>query len=697
MKKYWYVFCFVFILVISFSFDSSVYQFNLPLTSGVSLMRIGVDPHPLVEEGKEIAALVWDAIENSNIASAKKAIQSYDSLIQKKSRIVEFSALKWLCQCIIASEEEKKSLITDQLSEDFYQFFTDSNFVHLKEYLLRKYRVNDFDPEDPDEHLERRTYLEDLLMFNNPRRNDWERSDEILKHIPLKEGDKVIDIGCGFGFYSYQFSRMVGSTGKVYAVDAGESYVKYVDKFVKKYNISNIEPVVSTTTDVSVDDLADVAFMCSLYHIVYGWARETERSEFLNTVKRSLKKDGYLIIADNSFLNGEELNNCYLNKELAIAQLTFYGFRFLENIQITPQRYVLVFRHRPGQSIDFSTAGEEKDKKTFNLNITSGNSIVHIGSLDSYDITEEGIRAGKLVLDALENNNIAAAEKAIGVYNNLIPKENFGGEYSALQWFCEYMVASEKQKTIMLEDPLINAYYNYLGKDTNLLIKEYVKYKYKLDKEGKKEEESKTLIEEDREIGRTRRAFLEDFILFNNPKREDWEKTSKIMELLNFKKGDTIADIGCGSGYYSYRFSKMVGEEGKVYAIDIKERHLDFINEFTEKNNIKNIRTIVSEEDDISLDNKVDYVFMCSLYHIIYGVFPEPVRSKLINSIKDVLKHDGRLIIVDNGPVEDENLPYHGPFITKELIIYQLAYYGFTFEKYEQIIPQRYMLTFKLD
>ena len=67
MKKYWYVFCFVFILVISFSFDSSVYQFNLPLTSGVSLMRIGVDPHPLVEEGKEIAALVWDAIENSNI------------------------------------------------------------------------------------------------------------------------------------------------------------------------------------------------------------------------------------------------------------------------------------------------------------------------------------------------------------------------------------------------------------------------------------------------------------------------------------------------------------------------------------------------------------------------------------------------------------------------------------------------------
>jgi ubiquinone/menaquinone biosynthesis C-methylase UbiE len=365
-------------------------------------------------------------------------------------------------------------------------------------------------------------------------------------------------------------------------------------------------------------------------------------------------------------------------------------------VQITPQRYVLVFQHRPGPVPDF-TKDIKEDTNPFLLNITTGNSIIHIGSLDSYDITEEGIRAAKLVLDALENNNMAAAKKAIEVYNDLIPKENFGGEYSALQWFCEYLVASDNQKEEMLKDPLTEGYYNYLSKDSNMLIKEYVKYKYKLDKEDKKEEESKTLIEEDREIGRTRRAFLEDFILFNNPKREEWEKTSKIIELLDFKKGSTIADVGCGSGYYTYRFSKSVGGTGKIYAIDIKERHLDFINDFVKLHNINNIETIVSAEDDIGLDTKVDYVFMCSLYHIIYGVFSEPVRSRLIHSMKNALKQDGRLIIVDNGPVEDEQLPYHGPFITRQLIEYQLSYYGFTLEKYEQIIPQRYMLTFKLD
>ena len=54
------------------------------------------------------------------------------------------------------------------------------------------------------------------------------------------------------------------------------------------------------------------------------------------------------------------------------------------------------------------------------------------------------------------------------------------------------------------------------------------------------------------------------------------------------------------------------------------------------------------------------------------------------------------LIVVDNGPVEDNTLPYHGPYIAKELTIAQLEHYGFKFEGYEQIIPQRYLLRFRL-
>ena len=90
MKKHWYVLSSFVVLVIILSFKASVYQFKLPVTSGVSLMRIGVDPHPLVEEGKEIAALVWDAVENNNMVSV---VDMKPKCYQKISNTFPFSSV----------------------------------------------------------------------------------------------------------------------------------------------------------------------------------------------------------------------------------------------------------------------------------------------------------------------------------------------------------------------------------------------------------------------------------------------------------------------------------------------------------------------------------------------------------------------------------------------------------------------------
>ena len=87
---------------------------------------------------------------------------------------------------------------------------------------------------------------------------------------------------------------------------------------------------------------------------------------------------------------------------------------------------------------------------------------------------------------------------------------------------------------------------------------------------------------------------------------------------------------------------------------------------------------------------------MCSLYHFIYAAASEEERESFIGSIKRRLKPDGSLVIVDNALVEDQTLPYHGPYIAKELVIRQLKHYGFTLVAAHQFIPQRYMLVFKL-
>lgn len=669
---------------------------KLNIDSRESLLRIGMDPHPVSTNGQKAAQMLYNAIQEDNQDSIKYAGIFYEELCRNESNTGVFGSLGWLCKCIVSSGPGRSYIIRDELARDFYDYFTKDNYANLKEYLQRKYRLNNFVPEDVKINLQRRIFLEDMLMFNNPVRNDWENSGKILKEMGLKAGSKVIDIGCGFGYYSYRFSELVGRKGKVYSIDTEEPYINYLRDFASRYKINNIVPIVSSTARLPENEMADVAFMCSVYHIIYGWSIETVREPFIANLKHSLRRNGRLIIADNSFYDGKELNNCFLKKELIIAQLVFHGFTFEKYIQITPQRYLLIFRHHP-ENINNLVLGRKTNDSGFVLNVTSPHSLLHIGSLDSYDITEPGISSAKLALKAIEEKDTAAARKAIEAYNLIIPRENFGGEYTAIQWFCEYLVASPDEKSLMLSEPLVRAYFNYLGKDNFKLLRHYLKSKYKIRSGTAADLNDMPEAEDDSEVGRTKRAFLEDFILFNNPKRESWEHSSKIMQYLPFKPGDRIADIGCGSGYFSYKFSGIVGDSGIIYAIDIKQEHLNFLNSFFKEENIRNIKTITSRTDNISLNDKVDYAYMCSLYHIIYGVLSEPDREGFIKSIIKVLKKDGKLIIVDNGPVDDETLPYHGPYITKELIIAQLAYYGFKLDKYVQIIPQRYILIFKYD
>jgi ubiquinone/menaquinone biosynthesis C-methylase UbiE len=318
------------------------------------------------------------------------------------------------------------------------------------------------------------------------------------------------------------------------------------------------------------------------------------------------------------------------------------------------------------------------------VQIKSKDSLAHLGSLDSFDITEGGTQAGRFLLEALEKNKLESAKAAILIYDRLLPKENFGGEYSSLKWFAAYLLADEKQKSNYFDSSLTKEYFDFFAANNFAVLKEYIQRKYKL------------ANFEDTKANKERERFLEDFILFNNPVREDWEKTSKIMEVLDIKKGQRIADIGSGPGYYTFKFADLVGPKGYVYAIDTSDTHAKYVEGLAKKYNFKNIEPIKSKTDNIAVpDKQVDLAFMCSIYHVVYMTSMEEVKDRFIESIKKALKPDGTLVIVDNALVDSTQIPYHGPYIAKELVIAQLEYYGFKLVKEYQFIPQRYVLVFK--
>ena len=67
------------------------------------------------------------------------------------------------------------------------------------------------------------------------------------------------------------------------------------------------------------------------------------------------------------------------------------------------------------------------------ITVKDRQSLIHLGSLDSFDITEGGKKAARLILQYLKNGNKKALRDAIDIYEMLIPNENFGGEYTALE------------------------------------------------------------------------------------------------------------------------------------------------------------------------------------------------------------------------------------------------------------------------
>jgi SAM-dependent methyltransferase len=329
---------------------------------------------------------------------------------------------------------------------------------------------------------------------------------------------------------------------------------------------------------------------------------------------------------------------------------------------------------------------------TIQVPVSSSMSLVHVGSSDSFAITTEGRQAATLLYEALEATDPAVmrdkAQQSSKIYDEIVPRENYGGEYTTLQWFDDYLAADEKDRPGFLTDPQVNFFFQQFSADNYKLLKEYMNRKYRLHDIG--DEETKN--------GQDRKVWLEDTILFENPRREAWERSSELMRLLKIRPGMKIADVGSGPGYYSLKFAKAVGPDGHVYAIDMVEQHLRWVESAKVAMGVTNVDTVETDGRSVGLAGvleNVDGVFLCSLYHNMYAMSTAPERDAFVQSIKQTMGPNGVLWLADNGLVPPGVLPYHGPYVAKELLIAQLLNYGFELLEDHQFVPQRYLLVLR--
>ncbi len=134
---------------------------------------------------------------------------------------------------------------------------------------------------------------------------------------------------------------------------------------------------------------------------------------------------------------------------------------------------------------------------------------------------------------------------------------------------------------------------------------------------------------------------------FEIESREVFALRDQIIKECEIKPGSTVADVGAGTGLFTRLFSKVVGDQGRVIAVDISENFLDHIRTTSRELGLKNIDTLLCKDDSTELQSgTIDTAFICDTYH--HFEYPEKTMASLFAA----LKPGGRLILIDFRRIE---------------------------------------------
>jgi len=175
-----------------------------------------------------------------------------------------------------------------------------------------------------------------------------------------------------------------------------------------------------------------------------------------------------------------------------------------------------------------------------------------------------------------------------------------------------------------------------------------------------------------------------------DPMRANWQDPEEVVVRLGLRPGDSVADLGAGSGYFTLRFARAVGPTGKVYAIDILPEMLDYIRRRAQNEGIKNIQLVPAQPHDPQLPPaSVDMIFICdTLHHISERPTYYPLLAK-------ALRPGGRLVNID---FQKKPLPFGPPLamkIDKPAMIEEAKSAGFHVVQVFDFLPYQYFLIFQ--
>lgn len=174
--------------------------------------------------------------------------------------------------------------------------------------------------------------------------------------------------------------------------------------------------------------------------------------------------------------------------------------------------------------------------------------------------------------------------------------------------------------------------------------------------------------------------------MFNKRASDPKNKPDKIIEAISLKSGQNIADVGSGGGYFSLRFAEIVGEKGKVYAVDTNPNLLNFVKNSAKVKGLDNVIPIIASGDSLAIPEKsLDFIFMRNVTHHLKN------RTKYFEDLKKYLKSEGKIIVIeyDRGKfLSFLRILKH--YVLKEIIQQEMNEAGYVFKKEFDFLPDQH-------
>jgi len=174
--------------------------------------------------------------------------------------------------------------------------------------------------------------------------------------------------------------------------------------------------------------------------------------------------------------------------------------------------------------------------------------------------------------------------------------------------------------------------------------------------------------------------------VFDDPKRDAWQKPHEVIQALALQPDARVADLGAGTGYFAARLANML-PKGRVYAVDIEPDMVRYLQARAQREGLRNVIALKGEPDDPLLPEKVDLILVVDVYHHIEA------RADYFRRLRAALRPGGRVAIIDF-KLDSPAGPPRAARIAREAVKAEMKAAGYAVAAEHDFLPYQYFLVF---